>query len=84
MSSSGTWMTTAWNNSGRWVSIAPISSPPFEPPIDAEPARAGDLAADQVLGDGDEILEARCPVALQRGAVPVGTELAAAADIGDA
>ena len=50
---------------------------------DAEPARARDIAADQILGDRDEILEGVAAAGFQRGLVPFRTELAAAADIGD-
>ena len=57
--------------------------PAVRPAHDAEPARRGDLAPDQILGDGDEIVEGALAVLLQRGLVPFRAELAAAADIGD-
>ena len=38
-SSTGTAQTTAAARSGRWVSTAPISSPPFEPPMIASLSR---------------------------------------------
>ena len=49
MSSSGTWMTTAFQRSGCWVISTPISRPPLEPPM--MPRRRGEvtLAGDQVL-----------------------------------
>ena len=33
MSNRGTWMTAALIRSGRWVSIAPMNSPPCDPPM---------------------------------------------------
>ena len=42
------------------------------------------FARDQVLGDGDEIVVGALAIFLARGVMPVGPELAAAADVGDA
>ncbi len=51
---------------------------------DAEVRRRRDAPfAIEVFGDGDEVVVRALPVLLQRGFVPVGTELAAAADAGD-
>ena len=76
-------MTTARNSSGPLRQHRAHQQPAIRAAHDAEPARAGDAAADQVLGDRDEIVEGALAVALQRGLVPVRAELAAAADIGD-
>ncbi len=51
--------------------------------LDAEVLRRGDLALDQVLGDGGEVFVGPVPVLLERGLVPLRAELAAAADVGD-
>ena len=40
MSSSGTWMITAPNSSGYWVSMFPVSRPPLEPPRTARWSRS--------------------------------------------
>jgi hypothetical protein len=49
----------------------------------ADPALGGDSGADQVLGDGVEIVEAALPLLAQRRLVPVGPIFAAAADVGE-
>ena len=49
---------------------------------DAEPARGRDLARDQVLRDGGEVVVDQLPVRLEPRFVPRRTELAAAADVG--
>jgi hypothetical protein len=40
MSSSGAEHTAAANRSGRWVTAAPVSSPPLDPPHTASRSRA--------------------------------------------
>ena len=49
---------------------------------DAQVARTGDFALDQVLRHGDEVVIRALAVFLQRRLVPAGAEFAAAADIG--
>ena len=50
--------------------------------LDAEPARAGDLARDQVLRHRGEVVVDALAMGLQAGLVPGRPELAAAADVG--
>ena len=82
MSSSGTPQTTARNSSGRWVSAAPTSRPPFDRPEIASRAGAGDAVRDQPFGGGDEIVEHVLLAAEHAGAVPVLAVFAAAAQDG--
>ena len=50
--------------------------------VDAEAAGRGDLAGDEILADGGEVVVDALAVGLQAGLVPGGAELAAAADVG--
>ena len=79
MSSSGTPQTTARNSSGRCVSAAPTSRPPFERPEIASRAGAGDAVRDQPFGRRDEIVEHVLLAAEHAGLVPVLAVFAAAA-----
>ena len=82
MSSSGTPQTTAPKRSGRWVSAAPTSRPPFEPPHHAQSC-AGPLylLRDQALGGGDEVVEDVLLALQASGVVPRLAVLAAAAQV---
>ena len=82
MSSSGTWQTTARNSSGRCSITAPTSRPPLLPPWMASRRGVVMRLRHQVLGHGDEVVEGVLALVLQRGLVPAGAELAAAADVG--
>ena len=82
MSSSGALQTTAAARSGRWVSAAPTSRPPFEPPMTAElPVRRPALG-DQVLAGGGEVVEHVLLALAHAGAVPLLAVLGAAAQVG--
>src|SRR5689334_6356892 len=71
-STNGTWSTAALHTSGRWLSTAPISSPPA----------LAVLLLHQEVGAGDEVGE-RVLLAEQLPAVvPRPAEVAAAADVG--
>ena len=83
MSSSGAEQTTAANRSGRWVSAAPTSRPPLDPPEIASCAGVVQPVGDQPLGGGVEVVEDVLLVAAHAGAVPLLALLAAAAQVGD-
>ena len=83
MSSRGEPQTIAPKRSGRRVSMLPISRPPLLRPVVPRCGGRSDLPLDQVLADGDEVLIRLVSVGLERRAVPLRAELAAAADVGD-
>ena len=83
MSSSGEPQTIAPKRSGRRVSMLPTSRPPLLRPMAAQVRWRGHLAANQVLGDRDEVVVSLVTIRLERRLVPLGTELAAAADVGE-
>ena len=73
MSVSGAEQTAAANSSGRWVSAAATSRPPFDSPQMRELIRRGPAFGDQVLGGRDEVVEdlllvVQCPGLVRRRA----------------
>jgi len=69
--------------SGRRTSMLPIKRPPLLPPW--MPRCAGDvtLAPDEVFADGDEVVIRPITICLQCRLMPLGTEFAAATDVGN-
>ena len=51
--------------------------------LDAQVLGRGDVAGDEILGDGNEIVEVVLVLLLDGGLVPLGPELAAATDVGE-
>ncbi len=73
---------TAWNRSGCWVIIAPISSPPFDPPMMARRRGPGVAPGDEMLHGRGEVVEDVLLLGQRAGPVPLLAELAAAAGDG--
>ena len=69
-STNGTSAMAALNSSGRWLSTAPISSPPALTAADDQLLGAGASFGDQVLGATDEIIERVLFVFLFTVAIP--------------
>ena len=74
---------TARHRSGRWVTAAPTSRPPLDPPRMASRSAAGPALGHQPVGGGVEVVEDLLLVGQHAGPVPVLAVLAAAPDAGD-
>src|SRR6201986_520337 len=83
MSSSGAEQTTAPYSSGRWVSAAPTSRPPLDPPDMASFSGVVQPSRISVSGAGVEALGNVVLVPQHPGPVPLLTLLVAPAQVGD-
>ena len=84
MSISGTWQTTAPSKFGMLRHHGGDQKPAIRAAHDAELLGRGEAARFEIGGHRREIVEGALAVFLQRRVVPGRTELAAAADVGDA
>src|SRR5712664_2114475 len=81
-STKGTYVTTAWNRSGRRLVTAPIQQPAGAATHDRQAILRGVAQGDQVLGGGDEVREGVHLVHHAALVVPLLAQLAAAVDVG--